>query len=52
MKIKTVHKISITSITKMMVKVVHLMASINRLITTIIFPQVSQIKDNLVTCKA
>jgi hypothetical protein len=49
MKIKTIHKISITSVTKMTVKVVHLMASINRLIIIITFLQASQTKDNSVT---
>ena len=52
MKIKTIHKTSITSIIKMMVKEVLLMASINRLITIITFLQASQTKDNSVTSKA
>jgi hypothetical protein len=50
MKIKIVHKIFITSIIKMMVKVVHLMVSINRLIAIVTFLQAYQTRDNLVTC--
>lgn len=50
MKIKIVHKISITSIIKMTVKVVHLMVSINRLIAIVTFLQAYQTRDNLVTC--
>jgi hypothetical protein len=50
MKIKIIHKISITSIIKMMVKVVHLMVSINKLIAIITFLRAYRIRDNLETC--
>jgi hypothetical protein len=50
MKIKIVHKIFITSIIKMTVKVVRLMVFINRLIAIVTFLQAYQTRDNLVIC--